>query len=265
MPVSPASPLTLPRRSTRLSGIRQPVSGELAQFQDHFREQMATDVWLLDRVVQYVLKRKGKQVRPMLVLLTAKASGGVTQTAYEAASLVELLHTATLVHDDVVDEADRRRGQFSINAVWKNKVAVLLGDYLLSRGLLMALDANAYGLLHTVSDAVRRMSEGELLQLEKSRRLDIDEPTYYKIISGKTASLLSACTACGALSAGATDEQIQRMRQAGEELGLAFQIKDDLFDYGTDDIGKPVGNDLVEKKMTLPLIHALEQAGSSDR
>lgn len=236
------------------------MESELASFREYFRSAMKNRVFLLDQVVQYLLRQKGKQLRPILVLLTARACGGVTESTYRAAALVELLHTATLVHDDVVDEADRRRGLFSINALWKNKVAVLLGDFLLSRGLLLALDHREYELLHIVSDAVRRMSEGELLQIEKARKLDIDEETYYTIISDKTASLIAACTSCGAHSAGVDEELQQAMHAFGQELGMAFQIRDDLFDFGVKDVGKPLGIDLQEKKMTLPLIHALEKA-----
>lgn len=233
---------------------------ELDAFRSYFRSAMKNRVFLLDKVVQYLLKQKGKQLRPILVLLTARACGGITESTYRAAALVELLHTATLVHDDVVDEADRRRGMFSINALWKNKVAVLLGDFLLSRGLLLALDHKEYELLHIVSDAVRRMSEGELLQIEKARKLDIDEETYFTIISDKTASLISACTSCGAHSAGADEDVRAAMRAFGQELGMAFQIRDDLFDFGVKDVGKPLGIDLQEKKMTLPLIYALTRA-----
>lgn len=261
--IAPSAPATT-RRIT-LDDIRRPVESELGTFRDYFRSAMKNRVFLLDQVVQYLLRQKGKQLRPILVLLTARACGGITESTYRAAALVELLHTATLVHDDVVDEADRRRGMFSINALWKNKVAVLLGDFLLSRGLLLALDHRDYELLHIVSDAVRRMSEGELLQIEKARKLDIDEATYYSIISDKTASLLSACTSCGAHSAGVDDETRDAMRSFGQELGMAFQIRDDLFDFGVKDVGKPLGIDLQEKKMTLPLIHALEHADKARR
>lgn len=199
------------------------------------------------------------------MLLSAQLCGGVTEKTYRAAALVELLHTATLVHDDVVDEAERRRGLFSINALWKNKVAVLFGDFLLSRGLLLALDHGDYDLLHTVSDAVRRMSEGELLQIEKTRRLNIDEETYFRIISDKTASLIAACTTCGAVSATDDEAEIEALREVGEKLGLAFQIRDDLFDFGDVDVGKPLGIDLQEKKMTLPLIVALREADDAER
>ncbi|NNE69046.1 MAG: polyprenyl synthetase family protein [Rhodothermales bacterium] len=255
----------LGRALPSLADIQAPVEGDLAGFRQHFREAMRTDVRLLDAVVRYVLRSKGKQLRPLLVLLSARACGTVSESSYRAAALVELLHTATLVHDDVVDEAETRRGLWSIRALWKNKVGVLLGDYLLSRGLLMALDAKDYQLLHTVSDAVRRMAEGELLQLEKARRLDITEDTYFRIISDKTASLLSACTTCGAVSVEADEDVIARMKVFGEELGLAFQIRDDLFDFGVTDVGKPLGIDLQEKKMTLPLIHSLSKASRADR
>ncbi|MDE2995587.1 MAG: polyprenyl synthetase family protein [Bacteroidota bacterium] len=254
-----------PARKITLQDIRRPVEGELASFKSYFRDAMRNRVFLLDQVVQYLLRQKGKQLRPILVLVTARAAGGVTESSYRAAALVELLHTATLVHDDVVDEADRRRGMFSINALWKNKVAVLLGDFLLSRGLLLALDHKEYQLLHIVSDAVRRMSEGELLQIEKARKLDIDEETYFSIISDKTASLLAACTRCGAHSAGADQEVVDRMGAFGQDLGMAFQIRDDLFDFGVKDVGKPLGIDLQEKKMTLPLIHALAKADGAER
>ncbi|MDA0683601.1 MAG: polyprenyl synthetase family protein [Bacteroidetes bacterium] len=260
-----SSDVVLSRPTSSLNDIRRPVESELSEFKSYFRDAMKSRVFLLDQVVQYLLRQKGKQLRPILVLLTARACGGVTESTYRAAALVELLHTATLVHDDVVDEADRRRGMFSINALWKNKVAVLLGDFLLSRGLLLALDHREYELLHIVSDAVRRMSEGELLQIEKARKLDIDEATYFTIISDKTASLLSACTGCGAASADADDDVQQRMRDFGQALGMAFQIKDDLFDFGVDDIGKPLGIDLQEKKMTLPLIHSLKEADRTTR
>jgi octaprenyl-diphosphate synthase len=248
-----------------LADIQRPIRDELKHFRKTFRDSMSTRVALLDRIVRYLLKQKGKQLRPVLVLLTARACGEISDTTYRGAALVELLHTATLVHDDVVDDADRRRGLFSINALWKNKIAVLLGDFLLSRGLLLALDSRDYDLLHVLSDAVRRMSEGELLQIEKARRLDIDEETYFRIISDKTASLIAACTSCGAVSA-TRDETVRlEMKRFGESLGMAFQIRDDLFDFGIRDVGKPLGIDLQEKKMTLPLIHALRDAGWMER
>ena len=258
----PLSESSLP---TTLDAIRAPVADELDAFRPYFREAMRADHFLLDKITQYVLKQKGKRVRPLLVLLSAKVCGEVTEMSYRAAALVELLHTATLVHDDVVDDADTRRGMFSINALWKNKIAVLMGDFLLSRGLLLSLDHQDYTVLHALSDAVRRMSEGELLQIEKARFLDIDEETYFRIISDKTASLISACTAAGALSATDSDDMVERMRSYGEKLGLAFQIRDDLFDFGAVDAGKPIGIDMQEKKMTLPLIHALQQASKSDK
>ena len=250
---------------TTLDAIRAPVAEELDAFRPYFREAMRSDHFLLDKITQYVLKQKGKRIRPLLVLLAAKVSGEVNDMSYRAAALVELLHTATLVHDDVVDDADTRRGMFSINALWKNKIAVLMGDFLLSRGLLLSLDHNDYTVLHALSDAVRRMSEGELLQIEKARFLNIDEDPYFQIISDKTASLISACTTSGALSTTDDETIVERMRTYGEKLGLAFQIRDDLFDFGAVDAGKPVGIDMQEKKMTLPLIHALEHAPKSDR
>ena len=251
---------------TTLDAIRTPVADDLDAFQTYFREAMRADHTLLDKITQYVLWQKGKRIRPLLVLLSAKAcAGAATDITHRAAALVELLHTATLVHDDVVDDAEERRGVFSINALWKNKIAVLMGDFLLSRGLLLSLDHNDYTILHTLSDAVRRMSEGELLQIEKSRLLDIDEDTYFRIISDKTASLISACTKSGAVSVTEDEATIERMHQFGETLGLAFQIRDDLFDFSTQDSGKPIGIDLQEKKMTLPLIVALREADRRDR
>ncbi len=253
---------TVPRS---LKAIQAPVEVEMQAFDRYFRESMRTDTALLNTVTRYVLRQKGKRIRPLLVLLSAKVCGGVTDASYRGAALVELMHTATLVHDDVVDEADRRRGMLSINAIWKNKAAVLFGDFLLSRGLLLALEHRDYAMLHALSDAVRRMSEGELLQLKKARQLDIDEATYFRIISDKTASLIAACTTCGALSTDAGEEEIEAMRTIGEHLGLAFQIRDDLFDFGGDDVGKPLGIDLQERKMTLPLIVALDRAGPAER
>jgi len=251
---------------TSLDDIRTPVEEDLDAFRSYFREAMRSDHTLLDKITQYVLWQKGKRIRPLLVLLSAKACGGTpTDMTHRAAALVELLHTATLVHDDVVDDAERRRGVFSINALWKNKIAVLMGDFLLSRGLLLSLDHDDYAVLRTLSQAVRRMSEGELLQVEKSRLLDIDEETYFQIISDKTASLISACTKSGTLSVTDDEAVVERMEKYGETLGLAFQIRDDLFDYSEEDAGKPVGIDLEEKKMTLPLIAALREADRSKR
>ena len=252
-------------REVSLSHIRAVVHNELNAFRQYFRRAVRSDVGILNKMTQYMLRRKGKEIRPMLVLLTAKMCGGIGEATFRAAALVELMHTATLVHDDVVDTAEYRRGTFSINALWKNKAAILLGDFLLSRGLLLSLQHHDYQLLHVLSDAVRRMSEGELLQIQKSRDLDIDERTYFRIISDKTASLIAACTGCGAVSATDDPETLRTMRRIGEELGLAFQIRDDLFEYGTEDIGKPIGIDLQEKKMTLPLIYALREAPHGER
>lgn len=249
-----------------VANIKAPIAEEMARFEDHFRRSMKSNTPLLDKITHYIIKRKGKQVRPMFVFLSAKLCGGVTEQTYTGASLIELLHTATLVHDDVVDDAYTRRGFFSINALWKNKIAVLVGDYLLSKGLLMSVENGAFELLRIVSNAVREMSEGELLQIEKARRMNIDEATYFEIIRRKTASLIAACCEAGAVSAGSTPEVQERMRLFGEKVGIAFQIKDDLFDYGSaDDIGKPTGIDIKERKMTLPLIHALNMSTSAER
>jgi octaprenyl-diphosphate synthase len=248
-----------------LDSIKAPVSKELDAFELHFRESMKSKVPLLDRITFYIVKRKGKQVRPIFVFLSAGVAGTVTKSTYTAASLIELLHTATLVHDDVVDDALLRRGFFSINALWKNKIAVLVGDYLLSQGLLMALKNREYQLLHIVSDAVKSMSEGELLQIEKARRLDIEEDVYFEIIRQKTASLIGAACSAGAFSSGANEEKVEKMKLFGEKIGIAFQIRDDLFDFGDDDIGKPLGIDIKEKKLTLPLIFALKNASDFDR
>lgn len=246
--------------------LQRPIAAEMKAFEPHFREAMRSRVALLDRVMHYIVKRKGKQMRPMFTLLSARQFGPVSESAFVAASLIELLHTATLVHDDVVDNANMRRGFFSINALWKNKIAVLVGDYLLSRGLLLAIDKGEFELLRIVSKAVREMSEGELLQLEKTRGLNFSEEVYFDIIRKKTASLIAACCASGASAAGRPAEEVERMRLFGEYTGIAFQIKDDLFDYGSgQDIGKPTGLDIKEKKLTLPLIHALQQVSSSDR
>lgn len=241
-------------------------------FKTHFKEAMRTDVQLLNIIMAHILRRKGKQMRPLFVFLSARLHADLAPTeplgkrAQVAASLIELLHTATLVHDDVVDESDMRRGFFSIQALWRKKVAVLVGDYLLSRGLLMAVEDDTYDLLKITSQAVREISEGELLQIEKARRLDITEEVYFEIIRRKTASLIAACCATGAASAGASDEEIERMRKFGELVGLAFQIQDDLLDLGEGErTGKPTGVDIKERKMTLPLIHTLQQADSSKR
>ncbi len=245
--------------------IQAPIKVEMGNFEKKFREFMKSRVLLLDKIMGFIVKRKGKQLRPMFVFLTAGVTGEITEATYRGAALIELLHTATLVHDDVVDASNYRRGFFSINALWKNKVAVLVGDYLLSRGLLLSVDHGDYDLLRIVSQAVREMSEGELLQIEKARSLDITEAVYFDIIRQKTASLISSCCAVGACSAGADPETIKKMQLFGEKVGIAFQIKDDLFDYGNAEIGKPVGIDIKEKKMTLPLIYALQQASWRDK
>jgi octaprenyl-diphosphate synthase len=236
----------------------------MLQFEEYFRKAMKSNNGLLDKISHYIIKRKGKQMRPMFVFLASKLNGGVTQSTYNAASLIELLHTATLVHDDVVDDAQTRRGFFSINALWKNKIAVLVGDYLLSRGLLLSVDNGEFDLLRVVSTAVKEMSEGELLQQEKSRLLNITEEVYYKIITQKTASLIAACCAAGAIAAKTSKEDIDKMHEFGINVGMAFQIKDDLFDYGFGkNIGKPTGIDIQEKKMTLPLIYTLKNSDKS--
>ncbi|MCL4817125.1 MAG: polyprenyl synthetase family protein [Flavobacteriales bacterium] len=250
----------------KLEQIKAPVAEQMDGFEDWFRQSMKSNVALLDKITHYIVKRKGKQIRPLFVFLSAKLHGQPGESSFTAASLIELLHTATLVHDDVVDDAHLRRGFFSVNALWKNKIAVLVGDYLLSKGLLLSVDKKEYRLLQIVSNSVREMSEGELLQIEKARRLDIKEPIYFEIIRQKTASLIASCCACGAASVSASDEVVEKMRLFGEYVGIAFQIKDDLFDYGSDiSIGKPTGIDIKEKKMTLPLIYALNQAPSSEK
>lgn len=236
------------------------------EFEHKFRDSMRSSVPLLDKITSYIVKRKGKQLRPLFVFLSAKLCGQMNETTYRAAALIELLHTATLVHDDVVDDSNIRRGFFSVNALWKNKIAVLVGDYLLSRGLLLSAENNDFHLLKIVSNAVREMSEGELLQIEKARKLDIDEKIYFDIIRQKTAVLIASCCACGAASVTDDKTKIERMRQFGELAGIAFQIKDDLFDYGSDEkIGKPTGIDIKEKKMTLPLIFALNNSSFGEK
>ncbi|MGE0588806.1 MAG: polyprenyl synthetase family protein [Cyclobacteriaceae bacterium] len=244
----------------KLEDIKTPIAKEMDEFEIKFRASMKTNVFLLDKIMSYIVKRKGKQMRPMFVFLSAGATGQISESTYHGASLIELLHTASLVHDDVVDNANYRRGFFSINALWKNKIAVLVGDFLLSRGLLLSIEHNEIELLRIVSHAVKEMSEGELLQFEKARKLDITEDVYYDVIRQKTASLIASCCAVGASSAGSNSEVVSQMRQFGECVGMAFQIKDDLFDYGDDEIGKPLGIDIKEKKMTLPLIHALSKS-----
>lgn len=251
--------------SNTLKAIQAPIAEELTYFEKYFRSAMRSEVALLNRITGYLLKRKGKQIRPLLVLLSAQLNGGINPATYRAAALVELLHTASLIHDDVVDDAETRRGFFSINALWKNKIAVLAGDFLLSRGMLMALEHDDVLQLKIMSKAVKVMSEGELLQMEKARLLNIDEAVYVEIIRQKTASLFAACCEVGASSA-TTDLNItEKMRLFGEKMGIAFQIKDDLFDYGNDDVGKPRAIDIKEKKLTLPLIHVLNKASWSER
>lgn len=254
------------KTSVSLETIRDPIADELKRFSIFFRDAMRSRVGLVDLIARYIIRQKGKRVRPILVFLSAKACGTVNESTYRAATLVEILHTATLIHDDVVDDADTRRGLASINAVWKNKVAVLMGDYLLSRGLLLSLDSNDYYFLHSTSNAVKRMSEGELLQIQKSRQLNIDEETYLRIISDKTASLFATCTEIGAASATQDHAKRIQMRDYGEHVGIAFQIRDDLLDYlgRRSVIGKPTGIDLKEKKLTLPLIYALHHGPRSD-
>lgn len=249
-----------------INQIKAPIAKEMVDFEQKFRLSMKTTVPLLDKITHFIVKRKGKQIRPMFVFLSAKLAGEISESTYNAASLIELLHTATLVHDDVVDDAYERRGFFSLNALWKNKIAVLVGDFLLSRGLLLAVDNGEYRLLQLVSNAVREMSEGELLQIEKTRKLNIDESVYFEIIRQKTATLIAACCASGVASVTNDEELIQKAHQFGEKTGIAFQIKDDLFDYGEgENIGKPTGIDIKEKKTTLPLIYALNNASDSER
>jgi octaprenyl-diphosphate synthase len=247
--------------------IKQPILEEMELFESKFKESMATKVPLLNRITQYIVRRKGKQMRPMFVFLVAKmVSGGrFEERTYRGASVIELIHTATLVHDDVVDESNKRRGFFSVNALWKNKIAVLVGDFLLSKGLLLSIDNNDFDILKLISVAVREMSEGELLQIEKARRLDITEEVYFEIIRQKTATLIAACCGIGAASVGSSSEEIEKMRLFGERIGIAFQIKDDLFDYTDEKIGKPTGIDIKEQKMTLPLIYVLNICTKEER
>jgi octaprenyl-diphosphate synthase len=245
--------------------VQNVIGTELSLFEKKFSDSVKGSNQLLDRIMKFIIKRKGKQMRPMFVFLSAKIAGEINESTYRAASLIELLHTATLVHDDVVDNSMKRRNFFSINALWKNKIAVLVGDYLLSKGLLLSIDNGDYKILQITSRAVKEMSEGELMQMEKARKLDINESIYFDIIRAKTASLLAAACASGAYSA-TTDESVaEKFRLFGEKVGIAFQIKDDLFDYGQDNIGKPTGIDIKEKKMTLPLIYALNNASRADK
>ena len=249
-----------------LPEITRLVQDELEIFNDYFKKSMKSKVSIVDLVTRYILRQKGKKIRPILVLLSSKLAGRVNERSFRGATLVELLHTATLVHDDVVDHAEQRRGFKSINAVFKNKVAVLMGDYLLARGLLLAVDGNDFDFLRVVTGTVKRMSEGELLQINKTRKLDNDEETYFKIISDKTASLISTCCEIGARAATDDDNKINAMRDYGENLGIAFQIRDDILDYvGSSKIfGKPLGGDIKEKKLTLPLIHALKNSSDGE-
>lgn len=248
--------------SASIKDIREPIESYLKDFETSFKNSMKSSIPLLDVIMNYLVSHKGKRMRPLFVFLSAGVCGNINDRTQRAATMIELLHTATLIHDDVVDDSHKRRGFFSINALWKNKIAVLAGDYLLSRGLLLSLDNNDFDLLKIVSDATREMSEGELLQIEKARMLDITEEIYFEIIKKKTASLIAACCKAGAASVNAPGDMPERMHAFGEYAGIAFQIKDDLFDYQKNNsAGKPVGNDLKEKKMTLPLIYALNQTG----
>jgi octaprenyl-diphosphate synthase len=245
--------------------LKHPIREELERFEGRFSNAMTSKIALLNRITHYIVNRKGKQMRPMFVFLAAKLLGTTNERTYRAASVIELIHTATLVHDDVVDDSNKRRGFFSINALWKNKIAVLVGDYLLSKGLLLCIDHKDFDFLEIISTAVREMSEGELLQIEKARSLDIDEEVYYEVIRKKTATLIASCCALGACSVNASEVDVEKMRSFGEKIGMAFQIKDDLFDYGKRRIGKPTGIDIRERKMTLPLIHVMETCSFSER
>ncbi|HBQ82642.1 MAG: polyprenyl synthetase [Bacteroidetes bacterium GWE2_41_25] len=249
-----------------LDKIKKPIEKEMAEFEAYFGRTMRSDIPLLNIILNYILRRKGKQMRPLLVFLTAKLNGIISEPTFVAATFIELLHTASIVHDDVVDDAGERRGALSINALWNSKIAVLVGDYMLSKGMLISVEKNRYDMLEIVSEAVKSMSEGELLQLQKSRKLNITEKDYFRIILSKTAALIAACTACGARSVTDNSDTIQLMKEFGENIGVAFQIKDDLLDYeGTGLTGKAPGNDIKEKKITLPLIYALEQSSNSKK
>ncbi|WP_421764618.1 polyprenyl synthetase family protein [Ekhidna sp.] len=251
--------------SLSLKDIQKPVTNEMNEFEKKFRSSMKSKVMLLDKITGYIVRRKGKQMRPLFVFLSAGATGNISEATYRGASLIELLHTASLVHDDVVDDSNMRRGFFSINALWKNKIAVLVGDFLLAKGMLLSMENDDIDLLRITTEPVKEMSEGELLQMAKSKTLDITEDVYYQVIRQKTASLIKSCCKVGASSAGADDETIEKMGEFGLAVGMAFQIKDDLFDYGTFEIGKPRGIDIKEKKITLPLIHALSNASKLER
>lgn len=247
--------------------IKKPIDVEMNLFEVKFKEAMATKVPLLSRITHYIVRRKGKQMRPMFIFLVAKMTSGghITEKTYRGASVIELIHTATLVHDDVVDDSNQRRGFFSLNALWKNKIAVLVGDFLLSKGLLLSIDYDDFDILKLISTAVREMSEGELLQIEKARRLDITEDVYFEIIRQKTATLIAACCGIGAASVDRNEDEVNKMIHFGELIGIAFQIKDDLFDYTNNKIGKPTGIDIKEKKMTLPLIYALQKCSPKEK
>ena len=247
--------------------IREPISEEMEIFENKFSKLMLSDVPLLNRITHYIIKRKGKQMRPMLIFLCSKllSSGKVNEKVYRGASVIELIHTATLIHDDVVDESNKRRGFFSINAIWKNKIAVLVGDFLLSKGMLLCIDNKDYDILDVISESVKQMSEGELLQIEKAKKLDIDEETYFEIIKKKTASLISSCCKIAAVSVNSSLSEIKKITKIGMHIGIAFQIKDDLFDYGKKTIGKPRGIDIKQKKITLPLIYTLNNINKSEK
>ena len=249
----------------KLRDIQSPVASEMEEFEKKFRQSMKSKVMLLDKITGYIVRRKGKQMRPLFVFLSAGATGEITEATYRGASLIELLHTATLVHDDVVDNSNQRRGFFSINALWKNKIAVLVGDFLLAKGMLLSMENDDIDLLRITTEPVKEMSEGELMQMAKSKTLDITEEIYYNVIRQKTASLIKSCCKVGACSSGASEEVIEKMGEFGLAVGMAFQIKDDLFDYGTFEIGKPRGIDIIEKKLTLPLIYALAKTDKSQR
>lgn len=254
-----------PENGISLNDLRSPVAEELKAFRTFFKKALKTDVFLLDQMIRYLHKMKGKELRPILVLYSARLCGTISERTFRAATMIELLHTATLIHDDVVDDAEQRRSMLSFNQVWKNKASVLLGDFLLSKGLLVALDADEFKLLKIMSEAVKAMSEGELRQLKASKLQNMTEEKYFEIIRDKTASLLAACTESGAFTATDNLDDVQRMKKVGQHLGIAFQIRDDLFDYGVDNIGKPVGNDIREKKITLPFIKALESCSFLER
>ena len=247
--------------------IREPISEEMEIFENKFSKLMLSDVPLLNRITHYIIKRKGKQMRPMLIFLCSKllSSGNVNEKVYRGASVIELIHTATLIHDDVVDESNKRRGFFSINAIWKNKIAVLVGDFLLSKGMLLCIDNKDYDILDVISESVKQMSEGELLQIEKAKKLDIDEETYFEIIKKKTASLISSCCKIAAVSVNGSSSEIKKIAKIGMHIGIAFQIKDDLFDYGKKTIGNPRGIDIKQKKITLPLIYTLNNINKSEK